>query len=353
MSQEPTYTIAALPRPYSQSTLNVLQSFMDRLGQGLPADAESLEVAQLSNNLASLKIAEPGIPAVSPHLTAPELVDPRPQDPAEAMRLARALAAKIQHHLRKSAPIHHSVLLDLKVYLSLSSLVFKPDGKERACERGAREVEGNFLTLEMTHRLIRLVRDHVPHDDIGGRFLTGIILLRLAAVLSKDTQRICVHTDYPIRSVQLDDNPSHSFGGVVDYVLANYSATQQLHSPGDALLTPGFRKLGSANIFVMESVAELKHGIPECILTTASWCRRIGGEEAMRGAATNGECWIFFAYKRDAETSYYARSNLVQVWVNEDLSNVNMILGILIDWVENMGVCDAFEYFKTPSDPRF
>ena len=42
-------------------------------------------------------------------------------------------------------------------------LVFKPDGMERARERGAREIEGNFLTLDTTKQLINLVYDHLPH----------------------------------------------------------------------------------------------------------------------------------------------------------------------------------------------
>ncbi len=46
----------------------------------------------------------------------------------------------------------------------LRVLVFKPDGQERARERGAREVRGNFLTLEMTERLINLIYDLVPHN---------------------------------------------------------------------------------------------------------------------------------------------------------------------------------------------
>ena len=50
--------------------------------------------------------------------------------------------------------------------------------------------------------------------------LTDIILLRLATVLSNDVERMYILTDYPIRSVRLDDK--RRFGGIVDYVLAKY-----------------------------------------------------------------------------------------------------------------------------------
>ena len=50
-------------------------------------------------------------------------------------------------------------------------------------------------------------------------------MLRLAAVLSDDATHIHLLTDFPIRPVQLDNNPNHAFGGVIDYVLAKYSTT--------------------------------------------------------------------------------------------------------------------------------
>lgn len=53
-------------------------------------------------------------------------------------------------------------------------------------------------------------------------------------------------------------------------------------------------------------------------------------EEVMRGAATNGEFWIFFAYKRSAEQSNYART---EVFHARDVSHLDWVLGILIDWV--------------------
>ena len=48
--------------------------------------------------------------------------------------------------------------------MRIRSLALKPDGKQRARERGAREVQGNFLTLEMTQQLINLAYRHVSHN---------------------------------------------------------------------------------------------------------------------------------------------------------------------------------------------
>lgn len=48
--------------------------------------------------------------------------------------------------------------------MRIRSLAIKPDDKQRARDRGAREVEGNFLTLEMTQQLINLAYRHVSHN---------------------------------------------------------------------------------------------------------------------------------------------------------------------------------------------
>lgn len=62
------------------------------------------------------------------------------------------------------APAGYDIDDFLDVDVCTCSLTFKPDGKERARERGAREIEGNFLTLKTTKRLITLVYDHLPHS---------------------------------------------------------------------------------------------------------------------------------------------------------------------------------------------
>ena len=55
----------------------------------------------------------------------------------------------------------------------------------------------------------------------------------------------------------------------------------------------------------------------------------------MRGAVTTGEHWIFFAYKRGEQASYYCRTQVYQI--KEDLSNLDWILGVIIDWVCTFG----------------
>ncbi|TBU53228.1 hypothetical protein BD310DRAFT_938473, partial [Dichomitus squalens] len=272
-------------------------------------------------------------------------LDPEDTESLEVMQLAQSLTAKISHipHTALSS-VTAQDLREMKVYALW--LDFKSDGKEKACERGAVEVEDNFLTLEATKQLIKVVFGHVSRStEAGCRILTDIILLRLATVLSNDVERMYILTEYPIRSVKLHEK--RSFGGIVDYILAKYptkSHTRILRTPMDALDDATFRKLGSVNIFEAKTFQQLENGVPQCILAMASWCRQSGGEEVMRGAATTGEHWIFFAYKRGEQASYYARTEVYQI--NDDLSNLDWILGVIIDWVENTGVYDPFEYFQ-------
>ncbi|PIL30275.1 hypothetical protein GSI_07453 [Ganoderma sinense ZZ0214-1] len=369
MSREPKiFKIAELPSTPSRSVINALQIIIDRLG---PQDPDSsTQMAQLSSNFDSLNVSRGSQSSLLPPFSHPSQPDARS---AQVVNLAQALTAKLQRHLRKRATEYHYAALQAFLpcddlpgrSLKLRScLPFKPDGKQRARERGAREVEGNPLTLEMTEHLVNLAYRHTSHNtDLGFRLVTEIILLRLAAVLrtraSESSDDIRLLTDCPVRAVELPgEDPSQLSGGVVDYVLARKHRaprTSAAAGPEDvdvAGTLPSFQKIGAANIFYVSSVLEVTYGLPQCALTAASWCRQSGGHgEAMRAAVTNGESWLFLAYKRSAESpgaGYYAASELCDVRVAEDTLHVDRILGVLIDWIENTANCDAFEYFEDP-----
>ncbi len=102
MLQE-TYKLANLPQGPGSSRLmlNVLQTFMERLGLPEDMDESSLEIqVQLSNNLAIEPTAD--LPEIGPQSTVSQFPGPwGPQNPdsAESMQLARAMTAKIQRHM--------------------------------------------------------------------------------------------------------------------------------------------------------------------------------------------------------------------------------------------------------------
>ncbi|PIL30245.1 hypothetical protein GSI_07423 [Ganoderma sinense ZZ0214-1] len=409
MSQEPKkFKIAELPSTPSRSVINALQIIIDRLG---PRDPDSsTQMAQLSSNFDSLNISRGSQSSLLPPFSRPSQPDARS---AQVVNLAQALTAKLQRHLRKRATEYHYAALqaflpcnDLPGHsLKLRCLPFKPDGKQRARERGAHEVEGNPLTLEMTEHLVNLAYRHTSHNtDLGFRLVTEIILLRLAAVLraSAESDDIRLLTDCPVRAVELPgEDPSQLSGGVVDYILAKHQHRAPRTSTAAGTLAediagtlPSFQKIGAANIFYVSSVLEVTYGLPHsesplshafllCSALNFDYefsCR--SGQEAMRAAVTNGESWLFLAYKRSAESpgaGYYAASELFDVRVAEDTLHVDWILGVLIDWVraargsfpaptpplyislydaatltnerqvENTGNCDAFEYFEDPA----
>ncbi|KAM5533845.1 hypothetical protein V8D89_012508 [Ganoderma adspersum] len=86
-------------------------------------------------------------------------------------------------------------------------------------------------------------------------------------------------------------------------------ASAMLSVPDQMLARDYVRELGSANIFSVKTLDQLEFGVPQ-------------GEE--------GSC--------------YARTEVC--YLEEDLSNLDLILGVLIDWVENTTVFDPFEYFE-------
>lgn len=104
MLQE-TYKLSHLPRSYSRSMLNFLQDFMDKFGppEDFDSPLETVHSAQLSKDSTPVvQAAEPNSLAISSQSTVSQSIDPsnlRDADSAEAMQLARAMTAKIQHHM--------------------------------------------------------------------------------------------------------------------------------------------------------------------------------------------------------------------------------------------------------------
>ncbi|KAI1786993.1 hypothetical protein LXA43DRAFT_896901 [Ganoderma leucocontextum] len=272
-------------------------------------------------------------------------LDSQDAESFEVIQLAQALAATISPTTVLPSMQRAQARVDMDV--TVLWLTFKPDGKERARARGAMEVEGNFLTLKTTKELVKLALGHVSRYMEGGcRVVADVILLRVAAVLRHKHSRVFIVPDYPLDSVQVDG--TRKYGGVVDYIVAKYPpiASAIIDSPDEVLKPERYRKLGSANIFAAKTLDRLEFGVPQCVLAAASWCH-YGGEEVMRGGVTTGDQWIFFAYKRGDQGSCYARTEVFRV--GEDLSNLDWILGVLIDWVEDATVFDPFEHFDLAS----
>lgn len=70
-------------------------------------------------------------------------------------------------------PIIRSAQTRVDMDVTVRWLSFKPDRQERARARGALEMEGNFLTLETTKQLVKLVFNHVSRS-VRTRQLHGI-----------------------------------------------------------------------------------------------------------------------------------------------------------------------------------
>lgn len=63
----------------------------------------------------------------------------------------------------------------------------------------------------------------------------------------------------------------------------------------------------------------------------------------MRGAATDGEYWIFFAHRAGENESNYARSRIFHI--GADCATLDLILGLLMDWVSlRLGIPSTFRH---------
>ena len=58
-------------------------------------------------------------------------------------------------------------------------------------------------------------------------------------------------------------------------------------------------------------------------------------KECARGAVTCGDHWIFFAYQapKGSDHAKYARTGVLDI--GKDAENIDLILGVLVDWVRS------------------
>ncbi|TBU29777.1 hypothetical protein BD309DRAFT_654178 [Dichomitus squalens] len=236
-------------------------------------------------------------------------------------------------------------LQELRIYPY--GLDFKEDAaKGLARQRGAEEVDNNFLTLANTKALFRLVRKHMSTASLAGsRMLIDVIFLRLASVLSTDQDSLSIVSDWTALNTSLDSR--HSLQGVIDYLIAKRPSKYSglvLSDPVGALNRPDLVHTGSSNIYEARTSSELQSGLTQAVMASAASCRETH-KECARGAVTCGDRWIFFAYQAPKGGDYakYARTEVLDI--GKDAENLDLILGILVDWIENSEVFGPQKYF--------
>ncbi|KAI0756420.1 hypothetical protein C8Q80DRAFT_1278262 [Daedaleopsis nitida] len=228
-------------------------------------------------------------------------------------------------------------------------LEFKDDaGKALVRERGAQEIESNFLTHANTKRLISLVRKHMSRASLAGcRMLIDVIFLRLAAVTSTDADNLAIIPDWSALNTAPGPGGRPTVEGVIDYLIAKRPSKYSglvLSEPVGALNRPDLVHAGSSNIYEARTCAELQAGLMQAVLAVATSCHETH-KECARGAVTCGDHWVFFAYQAPKGSDYakYARTEVLDL--GKDAENLDLILGILIDWIENAEVFGPQKYF--------
>ncbi|RDX46782.1 hypothetical protein OH76DRAFT_1355485 [Lentinus brumalis] len=226
-------------------------------------------------------------------------------------------------------------------------LEFKDDtAKALVRQRGAQEVDNNILTLSNTKALISLVRKHMSRASLGGcRMLIDVIFLRLASVMSTDADNLSVIPDWTALNTSPGGRPS--LEGVIDYLITKRPAKYSgliLSEPVGALNRPDLAHVGSSNIYEARTCSELQSGLMQAVLAAATLCRETQ-KECARGAVTCGDHWIFFSYQgpKGGEYAKYARTEVLDV--GKDAENLELILGVLVDWIENAEVFGPQKYF--------
>ncbi|KAH9932090.1 uncharacterized protein BXZ73DRAFT_90022 [Epithele typhae] len=278
--------------------------------------------------------------------------DPRTATVVEAIENLFA-SLKAPSRAPSLAPTTVLDLQDQRIYPY--GLNFKDaDAEAQARARGADDSklpssdgsEAGFMTLSNTKALLSLVRKHMSLTSLAGsRMLIDVLFLRLASVLSAESAEDDVSIVPDWSGLAHGRRPLE---GVADYLVAKrpkrYSSLI-LSEPVGALSRPDLEHAGTSNVFEARAFSELASGLAQAVLAVASACRE-NQKECARGAVTCGDHWIFFAYQAPKGNDYakYARTEVLSVGRGGE--GVELVLGVLIDWVENAEVFGPQKYFR-------
>ncbi|TFY73922.1 hypothetical protein EWM64_g10091 [Hericium alpestre] len=244
-------------------------------------------------------------------------LDPEDEDTAKLLERLQSATSKLTKYTH--TPFSCTTVADLQnLQIHSAGLVFKDDNaRARARLQGAREVDGNDMTFETTKSLFRLTRTHFwCASEAGSRMLINVILLRLVSMLSHTENRLLILPEFNTAATPLD------------------------------ISRPDLAQVGSSIIFEAKDIAMLKDHFPQVIAAMATWCQ-IHKKERARGVITCGDHWLFFAFKTRNDTqnkpARYARSPVLEIGEGEE--DLDLILGILVDWVQHPHEFEEQEYF--------
>ncbi|KAM5539983.1 hypothetical protein V8D89_006486 [Ganoderma adspersum] len=285
---------------------------------------------------------DPVVQSLIPFVAA---LDREDEKTAAVVEAIESLFFKLKQSSR--APSIATVLDLQELRIFPYGLEFKDDAARALVrQRGREEVGSNFLTLVNTKALISLVRKHMSTASLAGsRILVDVIFLRLASVLSTDTDRLSIVPDWTALNTPPDGKLS--LERVIDYLItkrpSKYSGLV-LSDPVGALNRPDLLHAGSSNIYEARAFSELQPGLTQAVMASAAACRETH-KECARGAVTCGDHWIFFAYQapKGSDHAKYARTEAIDI--GKDAENLDLILGILVDWIENAEGFGPQKYF--------
>lgn len=114
-------------------------------------------------------------------------------------------------------------------------MVLLPEKRTEIEALGLAEREGNWLSIDATKELLRLIRSHVSRvvssyhsltlapfshslsqNEAGSRILVNAFLLRLTSVVGQNEVEINIIPEFPISKTTMQ---GYSFGGVVDFLV--------------------------------------------------------------------------------------------------------------------------------------
>ncbi|TFK22426.1 hypothetical protein FA15DRAFT_706380 [Coprinopsis marcescibilis] len=233
--------------------------------------------------------------------------------------------------------------------IRIQPMEWLPDGETDAKGYGAAASPG-ALSVDATRINIRNVLKFVSlESEAGCRILINALLIHVASILETDQSGAAI-----VPKPRSGDTPfasnEHSSGGVVDYMLIYGDKTLR-----DRIIkseTFAFNDLKTStslkcNIYEAkpEELFTPTTCLPKAAMATISKAEQLG-LKTFRGCVTSGKKWLFFIWNADQQGGTVHWLDPLPLGERQDTTaNLELILGILRDWVEH-GHDKDLRFFK-------
>ncbi|KAG5650581.1 hypothetical protein H0H81_011754 [Sphagnurus paluster] len=250
----------------------------------------------------------------------------------------------------KHTPFSDVSLVTLaKMGVKIQPMEWRSNGETEAKAYGRTTLSGAISVEETKKKISDVFKLVSLESEAGCRILIDTLLIHVVSNLETEKFGAVIAPEFRIESRVLE-RTENSFGGVVDYMLAYGDKTARdriIKSKAFAFSDPEIYKMLQCNIYEAkpEDLFTPTTSLPQAAIAAIIKAQDLR-LKTFRGCVSSGKRWVFFVYS--AENPGHGQGKTVY-WLDaiplgerhDPIVNLELILGILRDWVSLISVSQA------------